>query len=292
MAEEKTEITKPTDVDLLNLAKKPFLIVMSGNDIGKKYPVSQAEIIIGRSMDAQIVVKENNVSRRHSRLTFKNGKAMVEDLGSTNGTFVNSEKITQCELGDGDLISVGKTILKFSYQSDIDVALHDEIYDSATVDELTRLYNRKYFQKHIESEFARGERYGREVSLIILDLDFFKKMNDTNGHQAGDLVLKSVGKAVKDSIRSNVDVPARFGGEEFAVLLPETSFNFALKIAEKIRAKIESLRMEFQGKTLTITASLGVASNRPEITSVDQLIRVADEKLYEAKRNGKNRVEG
>lgn len=292
MSEEKTEITKPTDFELLNLSKQPCLIVMSGKDLARKHPLNLPEVIIGRSADANITVKEHNVSRRHAKITFKGDKAHIEDLGSTNGTFVNSERITSVDLEDGDLISIGKTILKLSFQSDIDSAFHDEIYNSATNDELTTLFNRKYFQKHIEAEFARVERYGRDVSLLILDLDNFKQINDQHGHPAGDLVLKACGRTIKSCIRHNVDVPARYGGEEFAILLPETGAKFALKIAEKIRKKIEEMRLDCDGKTLQITVSIGVSSNRTETTSVDALIRDADEKLYMAKRKGKNRVEG
>lgn len=293
MSEEKTEITKPTDFELLNLSKQPCLIVMSGKDLARKFPISLPEVIIGRSADAQITVKEHNVSRRHAKILVQGDKVCLEDLGSTNGTFVNSERISgTVNLEDGDLISIGKTILKFSFQSDIDSAFHEEIYNSATADELTQLFNRKYFQKHIEAEFARVERYGRDVSLLILDLDNFKKINDTYGHPAGDMVLKATGKTIKGCIRNNVDVPARYGGEEFAVLLPETGSKFALKIAEKIRRKIEEMALTFDGKSIPVTASIGVSSNRTETTSVDALIRDADEKLYLAKRKGKNRVEG
>ena len=292
MTEEKTEITKPSNFELLDLKKKPCLIVMSGKDLARKYTISTSEVIIGRSSDANIVIKEHNISRRHAKIIVKGNKVIIEDLGSTNGTFVNSEKIKSKVLKDADLISVGKTILKFSFQSDIDSAFHDEIYNSATNDELTTLFNRKYLQKHIESEFARAERYGRDLSLLMLDIDDFKLVNDKYGHPAGDYVLKSVGKTIKGCVRHNVDIPARYGGEEFAVLLPETGANFALKIAEKIRQKISELQLVYEGTSIDVSVSIGISSNNAATNSIEDLIRRADEKLYVAKRNGKNRVEG
>jgi diguanylate cyclase (GGDEF)-like protein len=291
MAEEKTEITKPTDFEVLNLAKQPCLVVMSGKDLARKYSIAVPEIIIGRSSDANIILKEHNISRRHARIVIDGERAVLEDLGSTNGTYVNSERITKCQLEDGDLISIGKTILKFSFQSDIDSAFHDEIYNTATHDEMTTLFNRKYFQNHIEAEFARVERYGRDVSLLFLDLDDFKQVNDQFGHQAGDQVLKLTGKTIKSCIRGNIDIPARFGGEEFAILLPETNPKYALKIAEKIRKKIEDLEVDFQGKKIRITVSIGLSGMRTGIASVEDWIREADQNLYEAKRKGKNRTE-
>lgn len=283
--------TKLTAFEALKLNKSPYLIIMAGDDIAHRYALDQPQFIIGRIPGSDIILNDRKVSRRHARLLVTN-TVDIEDLQSTNGTYVNNEQISKARLLDGDLITIGKTVLKFSYHSQVDDAFHDEMSESARNDALTGLVNRRYFTKHLESECARIHRYGGTVSLLIGDLDGFKSINDRFGHQVGDLALRVVGEAIQSCIRQNIDVAGRYGGEEFAILLPDTDPQAALVVAEKIRTAIASLDVSYEDGALPVTMSIGVASTGPQINSPNELLRHADHNLYQAKRAGKNQVVG
>lgn len=288
--EETAKVNTRIALDSLQ-CDQPCLVVVSGFDLGRRYPLDYAETIIGRRVGADIYLKENNVSRNHARLVKEDGWFFIEDLESKNSTLVNGIKITHRQrLEDGDLIIVGKVILKFSVQSKVDRHFYDEIY-SSKYDELTGLVGRKFFQKHLKLEFARARRYSHPLSLLIMDVDDFKKVNDENGHHVGDIVLNFVGQTIAHCVRKDVDVPARYGGEEFAVLLPEVSLDAAQIVAEKIRSRIEKLVINYNEHSLQVTISVGVSSNREGVLNLEELVRKADEKLYVVKQNGKNRVE-
>jgi diguanylate cyclase (GGDEF)-like protein len=157
-------------------------------------------------------------------------------------------------------------------------------------DGLTRLYNYRYFQDELSRAFEESQRYGRPLSLAIVDLDFFKKINDTYGHAVGDEVLKTVSRIFQDSIRST-DVAARYGGEEFAVMMPETELGDAITFAEKIRELVESTSVTTQAGEVRVTVSIGVASvPHAKIRAAKELVVAADKALYRAKRGGRNQV--
>lgn len=289
--EETAKINTGIALDTLKF-DQPCLVVVSGFDLGRRYPIDQVETIIGRQIGADIYLKENNVSRNHTRLIKENHSFTIEDLGSKNGTFINGIKVTNRQvLRNGDLIIVGRVILKFSIQSTVDKAFYDEIY-SSKYDELTGLVGRKFFQKHLKLEFARARRYDHSLSLLIADVDNFKKINDDHGHHVGDIVLNFIGQTIAHCVRKDVDVPARYGGEEFAVLLPEVTSEAAQTVAEKIRGRIEKLIITYNENSLQVTISVGVSSNREGVFGPDELVRKADTRLYRVKKSGKNRVEG
>jgi diguanylate cyclase (GGDEF)-like protein len=171
------------------------------------------------------------------------------------------------------------------------IALHELVSEQAVTDELTGLSNNRRFRELFSKEAARARRFGHDLSLIMLDIDDFKRVNDTYGHLQGDEVLRMVGKVLDDESRG-VDEPARYGGEEFAVALPETGLEGATELAERIRARIESEAVERVGAvgTLKVTASLGTATLPDSAATAHDLIAAADGALYEAKRLGKNRV--
>ncbi|HEX9982933.1 MAG TPA: diguanylate cyclase [Thermoanaerobaculia bacterium] len=158
-------------------------------------------------------------------------------------------------------------------------------------DGLTKLHNHRYFQDELARAFEESQRYQRPLSLAMIDIDFFKKVNDTYGHAAGDDVLKAVARLYHDSVRST-DLVARYGGEEFAVMMPETNLNDGIAFAEKIRKLIEESTIETQAGPLQATVSIGVASvPHTRIPTSKELIVAADKALYRAKRNGRNQVQ-
>jgi diguanylate cyclase (GGDEF)-like protein len=171
------------------------------------------------------------------------------------------------------------------------ITLHELVSRQAVTDELTGLSNQRRFRELMAKEDERAHRFGHDLSLLILDIDDFKQVNDTHGHLRGDDVLRMVGRVLSQESRG-IDEPARYGGEEFAVALPETGLAGAVELAERIRARIESERVTgVDGQAaLRVTASVGAASMPVSAADTRDLIAAADAALYEAKRSGKNRV--
>jgi diguanylate cyclase (GGDEF)-like protein len=165
----------------------------------------------------------------------------------------------------------------------------DHLEGLATTDPLTKLYNRRHFETAARAELARFQRYFRPLSMLILDVDHFKSINDRFGHAAGDIVLAAIADACR-SIKRASDIAARIGGEEFAILLPETNAEAARTFAERLRSEISESAPIIQGEKLALTASVGVAAASRHTTRVSSLLQSADEALYQAKRTGRNRV--
>ncbi|MBW2734555.1 MAG: diguanylate cyclase [Deltaproteobacteria bacterium] len=265
------------------------MVVIYGQDLGKKYNLEAASVIIGRSSKSDIQIDQESVSRNHCKLINTGKSIILRDLGSTNGTYVNDEPIDEYVARDGDLIKIGRTIFKFLTGGNIEHAYHEEIYRLTTIDGLTQVYNKRYFLEVLEREISRGYRYGRDLSLIMFDIDHFKQVNDSFGHLAGDHVLKHLASVIKERIRRE-DIMARYGGEEFAIILPEIDAYNARQFAEKIRRMVERTSFKFEDTAIPITISIGVVSAGAETTGPTEFIKLADEHLYAAKRGGRNCV--
>lgn len=164
----------------------------------------------------------------------------------------------------------------------------------STTDELTRVASRRFFGKHFPREIERAARYRRPLSLILCDIDFFKHVNDTLGHASGDEILKQFGARLQESLRRGVDWVARLGGEEFAIILPETNYDQALDAARRLRACIADRPFPISGKTVEVTASFGMCNLQQvpfgDRKTADHMLRIADAALYRSKHAGRNRV--
>jgi diguanylate cyclase (GGDEF)-like protein len=173
-------------------------------------------------------------------------------------------------------------------------AAEARIVEMAITDELTGLHNRRYIGQRLGEELARSRRNGRACSCILFDIDFFKRVNDTHGHAAGDQVLRGVAAAAREALRES-DLLGRWGGEEFLAVLPDTDLGGAGVMAERLRQALEAMRVPFQGKTFTATVSLGVVEALPghdlDARDAERMVARADEVLYRAKSAGRNRVE-
>jgi diguanylate cyclase (GGDEF)-like protein len=293
---EKTAIVKPEMlVGLTAVPAKalPYLIVIGGRHIGKQYKLVGPEVVIGRSPECQIQIEDDGVSRRHARVFLENGAYLVSDHGSTNGTFANNQRVMETHaLKDGDKIQIGSnTILKFTVQDSLEEQAQKQLYDSATRDGLTGAYNKKFFIERLRTEFTFATRRKSSLSLLLFDIDFFKKVNDTYGHIAGDFVLKKMAAVVAGQLREE-DVFSRYGGEEFAIILRETDAEKAFIIAERIRRAVETARMVHETQLIPVTISLGSATLDVQAhPDSKELLKAADDLLYKAKRNGRNRTE-
>jgi diguanylate cyclase (GGDEF)-like protein len=266
------------------------LVIIYGADLGKRIPLGTEDLECGRSVQTGIALDDDAVSRRHARFAWTGSCFVVTDLGSTNGTFVNDAFVRERVLRDGDQVKIGHTIFKFICGGNIELSYHEEIYRLMTFDGLTQIQNKRSFENALEREVSRAHRYGRPLSLVMFDIDHFKRVNDEHGHLAGDAVLRQLASLVSGNIRRE-DVAARVGGEEFALLLPELALDQARLCAEKLRAIVARTPCRFDDREIPITSSFGVAE-LPLTSPPDpkELYRLADERLYAAKRGGRNRV--
>jgi len=296
-SEEKTRVTaivqkplgggeggKGSDCLVVIYTKEPTLL-------GKRFVLDFTPVRLGRGAENHIVLEGDSVSRRHAHLEQRGSVWWAVDDGSTNGTYVNDEQIRRQRLRDGDQMRIGRSILKFMTGENVEVHYHEEIYRLMTVDALTQIFNRRYFNEALDREFNRSRRYGRALSLIAFDIDHFKRVNDTYGHLAGDNLLRQLAAAVKQRLRRE-DVFARTGGEEFGVLLPEVGLDGARATADKVRRIVEVTPVKHEQQLIGCAISVGVATLGDSDVSGEELYRRADQRLYEAKQGGRNRVAG
>jgi diguanylate cyclase (GGDEF)-like protein len=290
--DDDTKITTSSEVAAVPADRdRAYLIVLHGSNVGEMYKIGEGETVIGRGNQADVRVVDEGISRMHARIVHEGTDLVVEDLDSKNGTFANGARIKRHRLSDGDKIQVGETtILKFTYHDRLDESFQRQMYESALRDGLTKIFNKKYFIDRLEAEFAYAVRHRSSLSLVMFDIDHFKKVNDVHGHLAGDYVLSNLAAAIAQTIRQE-DVFARYGGEEFAVICRGVDVLGAQTFADRLRNIVESITFSFQGKRLPVTVSVGVAG-LPDAALREpiDLISASDAALYEAKRGGRNRV--
>jgi diguanylate cyclase (GGDEF)-like protein len=274
---------------------QPCLVILSGLDMGRVIPVAEQGMLVGRGDACQLMLRDDAISRQHIEIRREGDeRVVVRDLSSTNGTFVAGRRIEQAELRDGDKLFLGRhTVLKFRVHDAIDLSYQNEMYKSSTRDLLTGAFNRRYFAQKMSADLSFGRRHGIPMSLLMLDIDYFKQVNDTYGHDVGDEVLRAFSTAVADSIRAE-DVLARYGGEEFAIIAQGTGIDGGMALAERIRNRICSSTIETSagpGARIKLTVSTGVASLKPGAKAEASLmITTADVNLYAAKKGGRDRV--
>jgi diguanylate cyclase (GGDEF)-like protein len=291
------EVTRVTAIDLSELTGKTdhvkaYLIVLAGSNVGEMYKMEDGDKIIGRSANAEIQLLDEGISRKHCKIRRAlSGDVIIEDLGSTNGTFANGDRISSHKMADGDKIQVGSTtILKFTYHDNLEENFQRQMYDSALRDGLTKAFNKRYFSDRLQAEFAFAHRHESPLVLCMMDLDHFKLVNDNYGHLAGDYVLQTLAGLIQATVRAE-DVFARYGGEEFAVISRGITVESAIIMAERIRHACEQQAFEWNGTRMPITVSLGLAGlPNPMTRTPADLIAAADEALYDAKRAGRNQV--
>ena len=287
--------TRITGLDQLKLRRvgEDCLVIIHApvqTVLGRRHVLDRPITTIGRGRDNDIVLPSDCVSRRHVQLEHRADALYVVDLDSTNGTFINDDsKLTQeHRLRRGDQLTVGDTIFKFLSGSDVEAQYHEIVFRMAITDGLTNLSNRKQLDNLLTEEIPRAHRHGRDLALLMLDIDHFKTINDTYGHLTGDSVLRGLSSILQKRLRPN-DKLGRYGGEEFCAILPETSLQSAVKIAEELRVMVASHSFNAEGKEIRVTVSIGAACLLPDM-GMEHLYKGADEKLYQAKRTGRNKV--
>jgi diguanylate cyclase (GGDEF)-like protein len=260
----------------------------SSNQLGKRFSLADGTVRIGRGAENDVVLHSDSVSRRHAIIETRGGGYFVVDMHSTNGTYVNDELVDARQLRRGDQVKVGDTILKFLSGADLESQYHETIYRMTIMDGLTGVHNKRYFAEQLDREISRAMRHARPLTMVMCDIDHFKVVNDGYGHLAGDHVLKEVAQLAKSRLRPD-DVIARYGGEELALILPETDLAGGVQIADELRKIIATASFSFEEEDIDVTVSCGVAQLQGDWKSYD-FVKAADEQLYEAKRSGRNRV--
>jgi two-component system, cell cycle response regulator len=293
VVDEKTRMFEPPASSSSGSDKRDraYLVVLAGSAVGEMYKVDQERTIIGRGGKAQIRLIDDGISREHAEILVQGNEVFLHDLGSTNGTFCNGVKVDTKPLADGDKILVGSTtILKFTYHDNLDEVFQRQMYESALRDGLTKAFNKKYFTDRLESEFMFSVRHSAPLSLVMFDIDHFKKINDSYGHQAGDAVLTDLSGLMMMSLRTE-DVFARYGGEEFAVICRGSDLAQGQVIGERLRRAVEGRQFGYEGKVIPVTISVGLAGMPdPKIKDAAAFVAAADAALYRSKQGGRNRV--
>lgn len=279
---------------------RPALVFLSGDLLAVSVPLEREEIILGRALEADVRINDTKVSRQHARInTVVNQetgetKYVLNDLASKNGTLLNGQKIVQEILHNGDKIQIGEYLLRFELLDEIDREYQRQIHRLLSHDDLTGLLSSRSFFSELRREAARAQQEDRKFCVLMMDIDFFKNVNDSYGHLTGSKTLEEIGMCIMGTLRSG-DVASRFGGEEFAAFLLDADIQQGLIAAERIRQEIESQEFSVikQGKVVQthhVTISIGVACFPEDTNDAIELVEMADSALYRAKHEGRNRV--
>ena len=279
-----------SEVDALAAPAEWALVAYAGAALGRVFPLAAGQVIVGRAPDSGLSLLDGEVSRQHARFQVDEGRVLVEDLDSTNGTRVNGNLVRGlAELRPGDRIAIGGHVLKLVFLDPLERAFHETLLDLSTKDPLTGLANRGSALAELQNRFGLSQRYGRPLSVVVCDLDHFKQVNDTYGHGAGDFVLHTFGERLIATLRE-ADLAGRIGGEEFLMVLPETDLAGARPFAERLRKAIAATPIQLASGGLTVTCSMGIAERTGDDLNAGQLLARADAALYRAKGGGRNQV--
>lgn len=289
--------TKPIAVEPIATSggkSRPVLVVIAGPQIGQLFKLEHKSVRLGRAEDAEIPIRDGSISRYHAECYFdEHGGMRVRDLGSTNGTFMNGVKVTDSEIREGDRVQLGgATILKLEFHGSIEGQFHTQLYEAGTRDALTGVFNRRYLDQQLDTDFRLARRHKQPLSVLVIDVDHFKQINDQHGHLAGDAVLRTLGEVLGSRLRGE-DILGRFGGEEFVVIMRQTDLKGAAQAAESVRRIVEETTFGYQALTIPVTVSIGVAALDPMAPHEDvgALLQAADRALYQAKQSGRNQVQ-
>lgn len=287
-----TDIRKALSTLEEEAKQKPACLLVAGGELnGSIFNLNPGENTVGRNPDCAISLDFHGVSRRHFTIESNENDFIVNDLGSANGTYLNNQKLeAPTVLKRGDVIKIGAIAMKYLPKGDPERLTYDKLHEEANTDGLTKCYNKTYFNNNLDLEVKKSKVTGKPLSLIIFDLDHFKKLNDNYGHDAGDYVLKEKARLIRENGIRQGDIFARYGGEEFCILLPNTNLKQSFEIAERLRKLIEKHEFIYDGKRLPVTASIGVADYRQGVENGTDLFKRADQSVYQSKDGGRNQV--
>jgi diguanylate cyclase (GGDEF)-like protein len=279
------------DVPRASARDRGVLVRVDGPSNGQVHSLETPELVIGRSPTADFRLTDEGVSRRHALLMHTRGHYFVQDLNSSNGTFLEGRRVKRAPLMEGDLVQFGPhASFRFCMMDTKQERAMMRLYEETTADALTRVYNRRFIDKRFDEELAYALRHRSELSVVMLDVDYFKSVNDRHGHSAGDIVLRHIAEVITDQLRTE-DVLARYGGEEFLVLLRGIPHHGAASVAERVRVAVQNAQIQIGRVALRVTVSAGCASlSSCSSNAKEDLLAQVDERLYRAKHQGRNQV--
>jgi diguanylate cyclase (GGDEF)-like protein len=295
---EKTSVvtseTLKVTLDTANKAPAALvLLVGPASSIGKQWHLSSTDVVVGRSPSSSVFVDDRSVSKSHAKFILNGNDVLIMDLESTNKTVINQQTVaplTPVKLVNNDQIKVGNVIFKFLEKGNVETVASKATFDKTQLDGMTGIYSKGALQAYAPEAIKRSDMTGEPLSLIVFDIDHFKKVNDTHGHAAGDYVIKEIARLVKDKLIRSEDFFARFGGEEFVLVVSSSDIPVSANIAERIRATIEAHNFDFEGIRMPITVSAGVSVRKTKGDGWDRLFEKADKALYQSKNRGRNLV--
>lgn len=272
----------------------PVLVILVGPQgyVGKQFAITKTDLVIGRSVECDIFIDDKSLSRSHAKLVLQATDVAIVDLGSTNKTVVNVQTLpplAPCILKNNDQIKTGNIVFKFLERGQLETIAHKENFDKANKDALTGAYSKGALLEKGPEAIKRSEILAEALSVVTFDIDHFKKINDSHGHPGGDYVLRELSKTIMTRLVRANDYFARFGGEEFVLILSGSTIQQAMEIAERIRQTIQMTKFEYEGKLIPVTVSIGV-SQKNAGEEWDSLYDRADKALYASKQSGRNRV--
>ena len=299
----KTQLHQfPSEARPAPLERRPALVFLRGDLMAAPIPLERDEVVLGRAVEADVRVNDFRASRLHARISIERdpetgvARYKIRDLQSTNGTLLNGQPVREAFLDEGDKITIGDHLFRFEMLDEIDREFQRQIHRLLAHDELTGLLTSKSFFSELRREAALAEEESRPFCVLMMDLDYFKVVNDSYGHLVGSQTLEEMGGVLKGALRAG-DVAARFGGEEFAAFLLDADYAQGLVAAERVRSAVEkhvfsAVRKGTSGelKTHHITVSIGVAAFPDDARDPIELVELADSALYRAKRDGRNRI--
>jgi two-component system, cell cycle response regulator len=270
--------------------KVSILTCMSGEQVGRRIMLADDHITLGRSPDATIMLQDTHVSRLHLAIHYDAGHEgyRIQDLGSSNGTLLNEDRITEAMLKDGDKIIIGHTMLRFSWADALDLRFQSEIDHLINIDELTGLVVKRRFDEELNRFAAVAKKQGSGLAMMMMDMDGIKRINDTHGHTFGAFAISETGRIIKRLVGKN-GLASRFGGDEFMAFFPNATIETARRIGEKIRGSVETHPYVKSNVVLKPTICIGISALKPGDT-LETLLKRADEALYQSKRAGRNLV--
>ena len=288
-------VTFDDEPTVLSEDRHPYLVIYIGNNSGCRHKLNSGFMTIGRSPEADIRIEDDRISRIHCVVELMDHAITIEDKGSTNGTYVDARKISRARLLPGVPLQLGHSIMKIEYKTEAEIRSEKKLLQKASLDALTGIFNRHHFTKLASMEMSYAIRHKLPIGVVLMDIDNFKQVNDTYGHQSGDLVLAQLANTIIENKRTE-DLFGRYGGDEF-IILPrgEISKENMQVYCERIRKAIEGFEFCFEDKCVRITISLGFhitkAGSGDTETMLSDLIHKADQALYLAKERGRNRTE-
>lgn len=295
--ERTTIVTGDTVGSQLSKAQNapPSIVVIMGPvaSIGKQYFLEKSEYLLGRSSECEIHIEDRSVSRQHAKIRVDVDGVYIEDLNSANKTYVGSTKLQPnlpFKLNNEDQIKVGSVLLKFYEKGNIQSYATQALLEKMRKDALTGAYTKGALLEKAPEAIKQAQQAGQALTMIVFDIDHFKKINDTYGHPGGDFVLKELAQIVFNNVIRQEDFFARFGGEEFVILLFQADLKVGFEVAERLRATVQKHVFKYQDKVIPVTVSLGVGQLGPADTGWDVFFNRVDQALYQSKQSGRNRV--